>query len=741
MTTPSNPHIDTDPLGLIPTEWPAHPRVLVSQASIARTRELVRETPWARAGLDRLCKLVDADHDFPDELPHDPDRKLNASVNTMAQRTALAALLTQDESRKQRAIDLFRKLARASVHWPVDKRVGATQAWGVGGGLNESRFIQVLGEAYDMIAALRVEEAGDADDQAFRAMLRTALGVSDRSDHRTCGNHNTMSQAGRLSVALALGDRSAVADAMYGNQVEGLARYGIVHMLRHDYMADGVHWERTPGYHYYTLYMLTDIASAMANSGIDFWHAQFPSAEKNEGHDRHRAYGPHGMRSLKAAFDAPFDQTFDGLKFSLLHDSGLASMTEVWIWGSIYELAYEAYGDPKYAWLLNRMEEQYPADHPDRKHPHQPMSMQVYQGEYNFARLKQASYPKGEFTIAGDADIALIGRRRQGSSLLPDKGDVLLRGQAGDESAMAAYLFYGPLAAGHQSPAALHVDFHARGKRLTDAPQSGGYDDDLHYRWLNTTIAHNTVTIDATPMFPQDQDTGSIWEADNWRERISDGKLLLFQPAGECKITRASNTNVYPGVRLDRTLAVTADFVLDVFRVIADRPRRIDYAFAGLGDMNVPAGDGVVLPDARGYNEMTDATDAGLSPFQGRWRQTDVATDCTLHALPAAQCTIASPPATKAKHMGTPTEPDPSRHHLLATVEGAAAVFVSLWQTTADSSTASHSENTSPPATLESVVGEAAGDVDIQVSIAGRRLTLKLPFAAEPVTPNWEPAS
>jgi len=85
-------------------------------------------------------------------------------------------------------------------------------------------------------------------------------------------------------------------------------------------------------------------------------------------------------------------------------------------------------------------------------------------------------------------------------------------------------------------------------------------------------------------MFPYDFETASIWEADNWRERPSDGVLELFQPERAFKAVRASNTAVYPGVRLDRTVVVTPRYVLDVFRVSPSAPPvRLGLALPGEG--------------------------------------------------------------------------------------------------------------------------------------------------------------
>ena len=73
------------------------------------------------------------------------------------------------------------------------------------------------------------------------------------------------------------------------------------------------------------------------------------------------------------------------------------------------------------------------------------------------------------------------------------------------------------------------------------------------------------------------------------------------------KIVRASNSAVYPGVRLDRTLIVTDDYILDTFRTISDEVHTYDYAMHLSGALAQPGtGRRVRLGNARGYKLLTD---------------------------------------------------------------------------------------------------------------------------------------
>ena len=183
-------------------------------------------------------------------------------------------------------------------------------------------------------------------------------------------------------------------------------------------------------------------------------------------------------------------------------------------------------------------------------------------------------------------------------------------------------MYWGPHWAGHRSPGALHIDIAAGNQVLTEAPHiyKGAYENPIHLSWNRTTIAHNTVTVDEHPMFPFDFDTQSIWETDTWRDHPSDSELIAFQPEKTFKAVRVVNRQVYPGVRLDRSLLLTAGYLVDVFRVSSDQVHQYDWALHALGLLkSAPQGEETSLGSQRGYQHFTKAqllkTHPGWTPF------------------------------------------------------------------------------------------------------------------------------
>jgi len=704
--------VSYDPFGLMPRDLPPHPRVLLTRERLARTKRLIRERKWARTAMDRLIASARSLSGLPDTLPVPADPRLNAEIIRHALHNGLAHLLTGRARYRNSALAAFRLLAVAYLQWPILPDGARAYAYS----LADTRMTVEIGQTYDLLAAAGLD---GRDDGLFRELLAGTRQTFHAQPHRTCGNHNTWGLVAGLSVAIAAGDRQWVHDALYGCDGGGGWRYGLVHQLRHDILSDGLQWERGPGYHFYTLMGLVEMAWMLRNVGVDIWHVKPPTATDSDGQDLHRAYGPEGeTKCLKAAFDAPLYATFANRDLSLLHDSGLANLRGVWVWGPIYELAYEAYRDPRYAWVLNVVDREYP----EREHRGLPMSLHASRGVADFVRLNRVNFRAGRFSLTRDCAFSLTGRHVHGCTLFATTGQALLRAGRPDEMAPAAYMFWGPHSAGHQSPASLHVDLHAQGRRLTDAPRSGGYEDSLHLTWVRTTIAHNTVTVDERAMFPCDQESESIWEADSWRERPSDGTLELFQPEGPFKAVRASNANVYPDVRLDRTVILGRRYVLDVFRVLSSDEHLYDWAMHCLGRACVPAeARETQLGERRGYRHFSNARelpgtarDVTLEwAFEGR----------TTHAqlvVPAGGRVVLAedPDGSKGQNLGELRLCWP-RSTVVVRARGRSVLFASLWQ---------WAPRVEPQACLRRVEGGPDEDVSLEVSGDTAVTTFRLPM-------------
>jgi len=706
-----------DPFDLMPKALPAHPRVFINEEQVALTRTLVKKTAWMAQAQNLLFKNCAVNADVPAELPVPADPKINSKVLELGERNGLAYVLTGRKEYRERALKALRLIAHGYMRWPL--RNGDCRA--TAGTLSESRFMMGIAQIYDYLASGRLS---DADDSLFRDMLTSALAACDGAQHKVCSNIHTWGMAGRVSVASALGNLQGFHDTLYGTHRGGAWHYGLIHQLRHDILSDGLHWERTAGYHYYTTMAFVEIANVFANVDVDLWNAELPPLQQNDGTDIHRAYGPlHGKKGLKALFDAPFYLMFPNGGIPSIHDSGLFHIRGVYVWGVIYNLAYEAYRDPKYAWLLNLMEHDTPQA--KRQNPGLPMPLQTWKVDRDFARYKRTSYPAGEFSLARNTSICLSGEHRNACTLFPVQGTIVLRSRSAGKKAVSASIYFGPHCAGHMAPAALHVNLHAREWLRSDATRDGGYTDPTYLTWPRTTIAHNTVTVDEASMFPYDFPTESIWECDQWRDRISDGRYDLFQVEDPMfKALRAVNEAVYPDVRLDRTVIVTDQFALDAYRVIGERTHQYDWAMHVVGLAETPAGSKPIdLGQKPGYKHFTNAR---RLPVKGssatiEWRARQGVTHAHLIMPPKTTVILARDLVNTGLQLGEidPVEP---REALIMRARGSSALFLSLW--TFDAKT---------EAIWSLRKGAADKDLILETKLNGISTRWILPFAVAPV--------
>ena len=100
--------------------------------------------------------------------------------------------------------------------------------------------------------------------------------------------------------------------------------------------------------------------------------------------------------------------------------------------------------------------------------------------------------------------------------------------------------------------------------------------------WAKQSIAHNTLTINESSHFGGSYQTGSQHHSE----------LHFFDAESQdVQVVSAMERNAYPGVTLHRTMALIGHeamrkpFVLDIFRVDADKPNQYDLPFHFLGQV------------------------------------------------------------------------------------------------------------------------------------------------------------
>jgi hypothetical protein len=653
---------DYDPFGLMPAVFPDHPRILTTADRLDAMRKAIARGGLAKRMFETLCKRLPIQDPNPAASPS----QKAALFASRAVRASLILRLGGKPAHRKMAVDA---LQNCVAFWPALQ--GAFQG--------EPEMVRQAAAAFDLLQEVGLPAATHT---ALREAFYGIYPLLFTRAHLTCNNHNVFMLLSRLSVATALGDRKGFHEALYGLEENGKWRYGLIHTLRHDILDDGMQWEGCMGYHLLVLMALAECATILENLGLDIWHRPFPSLYQDDGHDEHRGYGkPGATKTFKSAFDVFFYQAFPNGDYSKIHDQILGNIRGSWVWWPLFQKAWQVYKDPKYAWLLTKMQ----ADYAKHNGPlDRLINLSTERGDLDFVRFDLKPVPPGRFSYDDDATWGAAGVHRRGCSLFPVNGSTILRATPTRETSPAVNLYWGPHWSGHRSPGALHIDIVTGSQALTEAPHitQGGYEDPVHLTWNRTTIAHNTVTVDEQPMFPFDFDTQSLWETDTWRDHLSDSELISFQPEKSFKRVRVANRQVYPGVCLDRSLLLTADYLVDVFRVSSDQPHQYDWALHALGLLKTtPTGEPIQLGNQRGYRHFTQAETLKTRP--GWISLTFVKGGSpyvlSLYAPPKHQTILASDPVPDGRTpIGEFEKPQP-RTTLIRRVHGKTAVFLAVW--------------------------------------------------------------
>jgi hypothetical protein len=662
-------------LGLIPAQFPAHPRVFCTEEDLKRVSQWVHEVDWVSDRVNKLREAAVRPFELPDQIGQGPDaRGVIQKAWGRLKEMALCAAIDSNVALLGRARELTVKLARAYLALPIvgiDKKVA-------GGSLGESHTAVSAAQLYDLLEP----DAMLPDDRfVLRAMLREMLEVLNRSPHRTCGNHNTWTLTGKLAIGSALGDADVIRSVFEGSPAPTIPdspdtpsfRYGLIHQIGHDYLSDGFHWERTCGYHMYTLLAMSESAYVMGNLGINLWQKQVPVVLESQGYDLHRSYGPAGTRNLLGTLHAILHCAMASGRLPFLHDTHTGDLTSLNVWGPLLARVYDATQDPQVGWALKTISGEGAYVPPGVLHDNYTLE---------FPRVRHRTLGKIQCPWASDGGFAQTGVSRAGHSVFPDAGHAVLRGARELGHHPSLFFYWGPHSAGHQSPAALHIDIdtpHRRGTMLADTK---GYGDPNHLTWFRATVAQNTVTVDEQPMFPYDVPTNSMWEADSWRRRTSEGKLELFQTENTFSAIRATNQLVYPGVKLDRTLVFTHNWVLDVYRVFSDTEHLYDWSMHLVGTPSFAGqAEPISLGDKMGYRHLENARVLPASTERViTW--TDLHTPLHAHIVTGSQdCRhILADKKVEShdKKDGTKVHDD-IRSVLLSRTRAAKALFLSVW--------------------------------------------------------------
>jgi hypothetical protein len=597
-----------DPLGLMPRGLPQRPRVLLNAADLERCRRFAREYPWARYAMEQVVAKATAtqlDNDFGDAPPQ------FATRGTEFLNLAIAAAFEERADWAGQVIGYLQRLAENYRRWPVHEEGSRLVT-----NLHVDKMLATnMAMAYDLCVDLNNTD-GEIRQRIEHELFRPSVEeVAWQPIHLMCSNHHTTALVTSLAVGSAIDEPRYIHDAFYGHTYEdGRRSAGMAHQLMHDFLNDGLHWERTFGYHLYTLYCVTRFAWIAARLGTDLWDRAWPATTELAGDDEnHHDFDATGDKYLRDYFIAPLYLAHSDYSVARFGDSSREKIYQIASWGPIYEQAWTHTGDERIAWLLNRCYEILREDHKVDFTPRgygDPQFIDLF----HFIHVEREELPQGRFDLSEDATFCLTGKHENGCTLFPSTGLAVLRADANDPQASNLTVNFAPHAAGHQHADLLSFVWQIDGKTALVDPPHYDFEGPLHGAWFSQTVCHNTVLVDGISHRPQG-DT-DYWYCTDPTAELARGRVIAYGTDGADKFITVETTNAYDeSISLTRHLLLTPDYIFDAFHCRAASSHRWDYVLhpcaAPAIELNFAAQDGPPL-DTHGIRMLKNVRSAAL---------------------------------------------------------------------------------------------------------------------------------
>ena len=494
---------------------------------------------------------------------------VNNRLSTMAFRLALLWRLDGDEACRARAHEILSGYARRYPRYegsqpPIPKtRAGRP----VGGGratfqsLDEAVWLIPLARAYDLLG-----ESLDAGGrrQIESGLLRPAAEHLLRQRFLEIHNIECWHNAAIAAVSLCLDEPAWQRQTLDGE-------FGFWRQLADGVDDDGLWWEGSSSYHFYTVAAL--VTQALILESADASLAAPASRLETMFGAAIQLVQPDGR--LPATNDCWFSSSLLG---DVCHGVPPAA--------ALYEIAHAWYGDPRFAWLLRQ---NYAAGR-----PRDSIEALLYGSELPAPRAAVSF----------------------GSGRLPDAGLTQLRSTDPLAAQTCVLLKHGPHGGSHGHPDKLAISFYSGGHPTSPDLGTPGYGIALNDSWFRQTLSHNTVVVDGHSQPP------------------AQGAVAAGRGDSAPSAWAAADAHVrwerepYAGVAMRRTIlqCAAADYFVDVFTVACDRERTLDWVCRVDGDLlgteglaagrPVPlSGDGYEHVDAAAfYAPARSATTAGATP-------------------------------------------------------------------------------------------------------------------------------
>ena len=508
---------------------------------------------------------------------------VNNRLSEVAQQLALLWRLEGKEQHRRRVAEILKDYARRYAAYGTFVREGENPGVATYTTLDESVWILPIAWAFDTVReSLPFPEAKTIAEKLLVPAAEHLVNNHFQAIHNFTCWHN----AAIGTIGFILNREDLIDFAIRG-------KFGFEAQLRDGVLNDGLWFEGSFSYHFYTLSALL----ALAKAGL-----------------YRRELELHRRPQLRAMLTAPIQCAYP--------DGSLPATNDCWYFTSLtgevchgvppaasfYEVGYAWYGDPLFAHVLNLDYQQQARDTLD-------------------------------VLLYGTEAIPPVQIFPQSSINLLQSGYAILRSSKkdeGSEDGQCLFLKYGPHGEAHGHPDKLNLLLSAYGQRLSPDLGTPGYGFDLLESWYRQTICHNTVTIDGRSQPP------------------AAGQLEVFRSEGPIQIADAKvgwQGEGYEGVAMRRALLARSDYFLDIFWVQCSQIRQIDWIYHNLGTHQTSLGASIhPLVEMDGYRSGGYDNISGLqnsrtdADFVSTWRVADVRLNLYMAGSPDTEVFLGQAP-------------------------------------------------------------------------------------------------
>ncbi len=558
----------------------SHPFLFYSSETLDLAKTKIETYSWAKNAFQQMKKRVDPLVAAPEivyPIFGAGTREASDPIIQFMTKTRDAGLLYQLTGEPQYAEYVKKVLLGLASSYLDLPYVDATRARWDFELLAEIRHMMHLMSAYDLImpsGILNAEEQSLIKNRLFLTNYENSRRYIENNPNMRYSNWVTWMDFSVGATGLLL-NRPDWVDFAVNHPVTG-----IKNNLLNNVNEDGFFLENSVAYLKFTTAASIGFAEALYNANLDLYHAPLSGIRERDGLSIQNKYP---IREMLAALDY---YRFSNNAVPPVGDSGILAYSPlISIMLNESELAYARYGlDPALGKALAA------AVGFDR-------SGMPRDAGFIYAEPLDSIAP-GPFTI-GTNDFANAGYNWLGSTVLEDTGAIFFR-SPGDGNASNLNMYWDPYGAatGHYHSDKLSLNLHMLGQKALQEAGSFAYDQTgPQIPWGRTTLAHNTIVVDETSQAPQAFAPWAMWAGDTaGRSSAGEKKALGIGPV--FKVIRAYNDKAYGGAlpiygstfsqtkledrlfdtKLDRTVAMIDDYVIDLFHVSSPGPHQYDYA-------------------------------------------------------------------------------------------------------------------------------------------------------------------